>query len=265
MGRELPGKQPSGAGLDDAISAVGGMEAFQAALGVARRTVFLWKQSGIPAERVPEIEAATGVSRHRLRPDLWPEAASVALDPVTEGRANLYGLLGHLLGGVPDAGMLRRLASLPGDATPVGAALGALAEAARTSRPETLELEHHDLFIGVGRGELLPFASYYLTGFLHERPLAELRADLGRLGLSRAEGVHEPEDHIAFICEAMARLLRAGEAEEAERMLARHLKPWGVRFFIDLEGAKAAVFYRAVGRLGREFLDVELAAAELPA
>lgn len=260
MGRELPGS-----GLDAAIAAVGGMDAFQAALGVARRTVFLWKQSGIPAERVPEVETITGVPRQRLRPDLWPEQATPVGDPLLEGRANLYALLGHLLSGVPDPAVLRRLGALSGDASPLGKALGALAAAARAAKGEALEHEFHDLFIGLGRGELLPFASYYLTGFLHERPLAELRADLAPLGIARSAGVHEPEDHIAFLCEVMAGLLRGGAPEEAERIFARHLKPWAARFFTDLEGAEAAGFYRAVGTLGRELMDIELAAAELPA
>lgn len=251
-------------GLDAAITAAGGMEAFQSALNVARRTVFLWKQQGIPAERVPEIEAATGISRQALRPDLWP-ANTPAADPLREGRANLYALLGHLLSDVPEPALLARLAAIPADATPLGQALAALAAAARAARPEALEREYHDLFIGVGRGELLPFASYYLTGFLHERPLAELRADLKRLGIARVPGMHQPEDHIAFLCEVMAGLLRGGVPEEADALFARHIRPWAMRCFSDLCVAQAAVFYRPVGELGRALMDVELAAAELPA
>jgi len=252
-------------GLDAAISAAGGMEAFQSTMNVARRTVFLWKQQGIPAERVPEIEAATGISRQALRPDLWPVASPLAADPMREGRANLYALLGHLLSGPPEPALLARLAGIPADATPLGRALGALSVAARIATPDTLEHEYHDLFIGMGRGELLPFASYYLTGFLHERPLAELRSDLKRLGISRAEGVHEPEDHIAFLCEVMAGLLRGGVPEEAEALFARHIRPWAMRCFADMCSAKMAVFYRPVGELGRALMDVELDAAELPA
>ncbi|MEI6158761.1 MAG: molecular chaperone TorD family protein [Roseococcus sp.] len=252
-------------GLDAAISAAGGMDAFQSALNVARRTVFLWKQQGIPAERVPEIEAATGISRHALRPDLWPAESALAADPLREGRANLYALLGHLLSDVPDPALLARLAALPVDASPIGRALGALAAAARVAKPAALEREYHDLFIGLGRGELLPFASYYLTGFLHERPLAELRADLKRLGIARSAGVHEPEDHIAFLCEVMAGLLRGGVPEEADALFQRHIRPWAMRCFADLCVAQAAVFYRPVGELGRALMDVELAAAELPA
>lgn len=252
-------------GLDAAISAAGGMDAFQSALNVARRTVFLWKQQGIPAERVPEIEAATGISRQALRPDLWPTESALPADPMREGRANLYALLGHLLSDVPEPALLARLSSIPADDSPIGRALGALGAAARVARSEALEREYHDLFIGVGRGELLPFASYYLTGFLHERPLAELRADLKRLGITRSAGVHQPEDHIAFLCEVMAGLLRGGVPEEADAVFVRHIRPWAMRCFADLCVAQAAVFYRPVGELGRALMDVELAAAELPA
>jgi TorA maturation chaperone TorD/DNA-binding transcriptional regulator YdaS (Cro superfamily) len=253
------------AGVDAAIAAAGGMEAFQAALGVARRTVFLWKQQGIPAERAPAIEAATGVSRQALRPDLWPAPVSAMNDPLREGRANLYALLGNLLAAPPEAGLLARLAVLDGDETPIGQALGALGEAARNTSPEAAAREYHDLFVGLGRGELLPFASYYLTGFLHERPLAELRGELERLGIGRAPGVHEPEDHIGFVCETMAGLLRGGAPELAEGFFARHVRPWAPRCFADLVLAAGAVFYRPVGELGRALMDVELAAAEMSA
>ena len=45
------------------------------------------------------------------------------------------------------------------------------------------------LFIGVGRGELLPFASVYMTGFLNEKPLATLRNDMVTLGVERSPDV----------------------------------------------------------------------------
>jgi TorA maturation chaperone TorD len=263
---------PSAKGVDAAIAAAGGIEAFQALAGIARRTVFLWKQNGIPAERVPEIEERTGVPRHILRPDLWAAGGTAprpALepDPLRDGRANLHALLGALLSAEPDAALLRRLAGLQGDESPVGQALGALAEAARGTDAAQAGREYHDLFIGLGRGELLPYASYYLTGFLHERPLAELRGDLKRLGIARAAEVPEPEDHIAFLHEAMAGMLR-GEMgpgpDEAEPFFARHIRPWAGRFYADLRVAETAGFYRSVGGLGLALMDVELAAAELP-
>ena len=148
----------------------------------------------------------------------------------------------------------------------LGLAIGGLARAAASAEPVALDREFFDLFTGVGRGELLPYASYYLTGFLHERPLAELRGDLARLGVARAPGVAEPEDHIAFLCETLAGLIegRLGEPAAAGTFFQRHMRPWAARFFADLEGAQAARFYRAVGALGRVAVEIEQAAAELP-
>ena len=189
------------------------------------------------------------------------------VDSLDLERARLFALLGRLLAGPPDAGLLGRLAAL-GGAGSLGEAFAALAEASAATTPESADGEFFDLFIGVGRGELLPFASYYLTGFLHERPLADLRGDLARLGIQRAPGIAEPEDHIAFVCETFAGLLAGAFPAlpaEAQAFFARHMKPWAGRFFADLEVADGARFYRAVGHLGRLAIDIESAAAELPA
>jgi TorA maturation chaperone TorD len=201
--------------------------------------------------------------------DVGIHPAASGLDRETEaGRARVYALLAALLARPADAGLLGRLAALDGDGTRLGEALAALAAAAREARAEAVEREFHDLFIGLGRGELLPYASYYLTGFLHERPLAKLRTDLAALGIARAEGVAEPEDHIATLCEVMAGLVEGslgdGAAGQDRRFFERHLGPWAERFFGDLEQAKAARFYRAVGRLGREFIGIETEAFALP-
>ena len=189
-------------------------------------------------------------------------------DAVEVERAQAYALLGRLLSAPPDAALLARLRLLRGDTSPFGAALGALAAAAANMDEAAVEQEFFDLFIGVGRGELLPYASYYLTGFLHERPLAELRAELRRLGVARAPGVAEPEDHIGFGCEVLAGLLedRFGAGPGApDAFFAKHLQPWAGRFFADLEAAVAARFYRAVGLLGRTMVGIEQEAAGLPA
>ncbi len=190
-----------------------------------------------------------------------------AADEADLGRARLYRLLATLLVQPPGQELLFRLAGVAGDETAVGSALGTLAEAAGNATAEGVEREFFDLFIGLGRGELLPYASYYLTGFLHERPLARLRGDLARLGVARAEGVAEPEDHIATLCEVMAGLIDgsfAAPAGEDGRFFERYLKPWAGRFFSDLEGAKAARFYRAVGGLGARFVAIEAEALALP-
>ncbi len=160
-----------------------------------------------------------------------------------------------------------RIADLHGDASPLGLAHVALAEAARQSSAEEVEREYFDLFIGLGRGELLPYGSYYLTGFLHERPLARLRESLARLGIERSAGQAEPEDHAAILCEIMAGLAsgRFPAPEGAARTLfEEHLAPWMERFFTDLEQAEAAAFYRRTGTLGRVFMGIERDALALP-
>src|SRR5260370_14040692 len=117
-----------------------------------------------------------------------PPNACGDVDEVDAARAREYALLSVLLARAPDAALLARLAELRGDASPLGLAHAALSEAASGADVERVEREYFDLFIGLGRGELLPYGSYYLSGFLHERPLARLRAHLNRLGIERAVG-----------------------------------------------------------------------------
>ena len=254
-------------GLDEAIRVAGGVGALARKIGISQPSVSNWAR--VPAERVLSVEAATGVSRAILRPDLYAEHPGTAgdVDEVDAARAQEYALLSVLLARAPDAGLLERLGALRGDASPLGLAHVALAEAAQRANVERLEREYFDLFIGLGRGELLPYGSYYLTGFLHERPLARLRAHLDKLGLERTPGQAEPEDHAAILCEIMAglasRRLPAPAGSDRE-LFEQHLAPWIGRFFVDLEQAEAADFYRGVGRLGRVFVDIETDAFALP-
>ena len=175
-------------------------------------------------------------------------------------RAHEYSLLAVLLGRAPDQQVLHALAELKGDATPLGLAHIHLAEAARTADPNEISREFFKLFIGVGRGELMPYGSFYLTGFLMEKPLARLRADLLTLGIERAPERREPEDNIAILCEIMAGMC-SGTLETppgADRQIfERHLRTWAPRFFADLEMAEHARFYRHVGAIGRMFMEIE--------
>jgi TorA maturation chaperone TorD len=196
-----------------------------------------------------------------LRPD--PEAAHGAAaegDGTDTARSEEYALLATLLLRPPDAAMLGRLSRLQGTPTPLGFAHTGLARAAASAAAETVGREYFDLFIGVGRGELLPYASYYLTGFLNEAPLVRLREELGVLGIERAEDHLDPEDHIGTLCEVMSGLagstFEASPTDEAG-FFVRHLAPWAGRFFADLERANAATFYKAVGAVGRVFIDIE--------
>jgi TorA maturation chaperone TorD len=236
-------------------------------IGISQPSVSNWTR--VPAERVLVVEAATGIDRRSLRPDLYSEPANDArdTDEVAMARAQEYALLAAMLARAPDAAFLQRLSRLRGDATPLGVVHAALAQAASETTVERAEREFFDLFIGLGRGELLPYGSYYLTGFLHERPLARLRADLAPLGIERAEGNCEPEDHAAILCEIMAGLAsgRLPAPPDADRRIfEKHLAPWMGHFFADLEQAKAANLYRRVGTLGRVFMDVETQAFALP-
>jgi TorA maturation chaperone TorD len=251
-------------GLDQALQAAGGVTELARRIGIAQPSVSNW--SRVPAERVLAVEAATGVERAVLRPDLYG-AQPLALDDVDAARAKEYALLAVLLTRAPDAALLKRLAMLRGDATPLGVAHAGLAQAADGGDADAVAREFFDLFIGVGRGDLLPYGSYYLTGFLHERPLARLREDLSALGIARVEQRREPEDHAAILCEIMAGLIDGqfpATLDQQRQIFDRHLAPWIGRFFADLEGAKAADFYRHVGALGRLFIAIETDAFALP-
>lgn len=251
-------------GLNEAIRAAHGVTELARRIGIFQPSVSQW--SRVPAERVLAVEAATGVPRAILRPDLYGEAP-VSRDDIDVARTREYALLAALLARAPDAALLQRLGELKRDDTPLGRAHGALADVAAAMDLETVGREYFDLFVGVGRGELLPYASYYLTGFLHERPLARVRADFEVLGIERSEGQSEPEDHAATLCEVMAGLVAgefAASAAEQRRFFDTHLAPWMARFFADLEAAKAAEFYRPVGTIGRLFIDIETQAFALP-
>ena len=178
-------------------------------------------------------------------------------------RGNVYALLGNLLAAAPDARLLEVLSSVapePDDDSLLAASWQMLALAAARADLAQLREEYDALFIGLGRGEVVPYGSWYLTGFLMEQPLAQLRGDLRELGIERQPGVHEPEDHAAALCDTMA-LLITGEApvplERQFDFYARHLETWLPRFFRDLQKAESARFYRAVGQLGEQFIGVE--------
>ena len=252
-------------GLQEAIRVAGSVSELARRIGISQPSVSSWDR--IPAERVLSIESATGVNRAVLRPDLFGTEPAGDVDEIDVARAQEYTLLSALLARTPDAALIEKLSKLRGDPSPLGIAHAALAEAASQTSVERVEREYFDLFIGLGRGELLPYGSYYLTGFLHERPLARLREDLHALGIQRVEDEFEPEDHAAILCEIMAGLALgrfSAPAGSDQKIFKRHLAPWIGRFFADLERVDAAKFYRHVGTLGRVFMDIETEAFALP-
>jgi TorA maturation chaperone TorD len=205
-----------------------------------------------------QTEQACGATTEAARAEAISAAPEV--DEIDHARAREYSLLAALLSHSPDAQMIEHLAGLSGDATPLGAAHGALGAAVVRASPERIEREYFDLFVGLGRGELFPYASYYLTGYLYGRPLARIRQALKQIGLEKIEGQSEPEDHVAVLFEVMAGLASGqiiAPAGTDRDIFEAHLKPWIGRFFSDLERAQSAAFYSCVGTLGRIFMEIE--------
>ena len=183
-------------------------------------------------------------------------------------RADLYNFMGLILSGPPDQILLDQCAALSGDDSELGQGFKALSKLAAKTKPAGAESEFNRLFIGLGRGELLPYASFYLTGFLNEKPLAALRQDMVARGLERASNVFEPEDNIASLMEMMGAMIAGRFASPAtlaqqKTFFNRHIAPWAGHFFADLEGAKNSVFYAPVGKIGRAFMQIEAEAFRL--
>jgi TorA maturation chaperone TorD len=178
-------------------------------------------------------------------------------------RADLYVLLARLLSRAPDEATLDTVRKLKGGEGPIGEAINALAAVARAKTAGAVDDEYHDLFIGLDQGEVVPFASHYLTGRLYDTPLAELRADMAERGIGWDESIKEPQDHIAALCEMMAGLIlgtfgdRPASIAEQQSFFEAHLAPWAGDFFSDLAEAEAATFYMPLARLGSHLLAVE--------
>ena len=185
-------------------------------------------------------------------------------------RADLYNFMGLMLSGPPDQLLLDQCAGLSGDESELGKAISGLARVAKASKPRKVESEFNALFVGLGRGELLPYASYYLTGFLNEKPLATLRSDMAVRTMTRALNVYEPEDNIASLMEMMAGMIvgRFGTPatlDDQKTFFNKHIAPWAGHFYSDLEAAKNSILYASVGNVGREFMDIEREAFRMTA
>jgi TorA maturation chaperone TorD len=177
-------------------------------------------------------------------------------------RAQIYHLLARFLSATPTTETLAAGGQMSGGETPLGVAVQGFALACRQCNAAVADDEYSDLFIGVGRGELLPYASYYLTGFLNEKPLARLREDMSALGVARRDGVTEPEDHVASILETMGGLIdgRFGaplSLSHQKDFFDTHIASWMPVFFRDLEEASSSVLYAALAVVARRFFEIE--------
>ncbi|MDD9158440.1 molecular chaperone [Aliivibrio sp. S4TY2] len=176
-------------------------------------------------------------------------------------RQEIYGLLAHLFRIAPDQMVIDWLSTLEvegNDNHAMSQAWVAVSKAAQESNQEALTDEYQNLFIGVGRGEVMPFGSWHIAGALMEKPLVALRQDLMQLGFERADDVKEPEDHISALCEVMAMLIEAGDAEVLQqRFFNRHIQPWYVSLCEQINNAENADFYKSVTGLVEAFFIVE--------
>lgn len=188
--------------------------------------------------------------------------ANPAIEPEDILRAQVYRLIARFLSAPPTQSDLDAAAALEGNETALGRAIATFAHIAARSRLADVADEFDVLFIGLPRGELVPFGSYYLTGFLHEKPLAKLRQDMARLGIERDPAIFEPEDHIASLAEMMAGLIDGtfgtpASLDEQKRFFETHIGCWAPHFFRDLQEARSSVLYSALGTIGSVFLEIE--------
>jgi TorA maturation chaperone TorD len=194
--------------------------------------------------------------------DATAAAGISSLEPEDRLRADTYRVLGRLLAAPPDAETLDLFATAPvsNEDNLLAVAWRMLAMSAERATPGEVADEYQTLFIGLGRGELVPFGSWYLTGFLMEQPLARLRTDMQKLGFERQDDVAEPEDHAAALCEIMALLAEdtgPGSLEVQAAFFETHIGTWMTRLFRDMQEASSARFYRAVGQLGEQFINTD--------
>ncbi|GEM79646.1 TorD/DmsD family molecular chaperone [Vibrio superstes] len=176
-------------------------------------------------------------------------------------RADIYLLLATLFRQPPNSDLLKWLADIETEDSnsQMSADWQALKQAASQATQQELEEEYQDLFIGVGRGEVMPFASWHLSGALMEKPLIALRQDLTALGFERNDSVKEPEDHIAAICEVMAMLVEENSPQQGV-FFNRHIGTWYKDLVKQIQNANAAGFYVVVASLLASFLELEAVA-----
>lgn len=199
---------------------------------------------------------------HNDVPDL-----SVVL-PEDRVRAEVYALLSNLFYQPPSKELLQAIAiskSMCNDDidSEYCRAWRALQQAAANADVEAVKDEFDTAFIGTGRQPVMLYGSFYLAGFLNEKPLAQLRDDLTKMGLTRSGGSHETEDHISALCDVM-RFLIAGDQEtlpaalDAQRdFFLRNIKSWDSRLCAAVIGANQTHFYKHVAQFAREFFALE--------
>lgn len=190
------------------------------------------------------------------------------LAPEDQARADFYGLFARLLLNPPDAPLLDALAAsaaLGDDSAdqPLDAAWAKLSLTARLLPTVQVIDEFNALFVSTGAPKISPHGSIYLAGFLHEKPLAQLRADLARLGLGRRPGARETEDHLGALCETMRQLIvRRSPLSVQQEFFEQHIASWYAQCLKHVHQAQGAQFYARVAELADSFFLIEQEAFE---
>ena len=187
-------------------------------------------------------------------------------------RAELYGLLARLWIAPPDEELLTQFRVAVTEAPQPGGFLEApwqaLVAGMRATNAQAAADEYDALFGGVGKPEVFLYGSYYLSGFLNEKPLADLRSDLAALGRARDESRAETEDHIAYGFEVMRYLIAGDDVavcnlEQQRRFFRTHLQPWVERLADAVEVQPRVALWREVAALTRAFVQVETQGVDL--
>ena len=198
----------------------------------------------------------------------------ISTEPFSEeiARAELYGLLARLWLAPPDAALLQQFNVAVTEAPEPGGYLEApwqaLVAAMRETTVEAAALEFAALFQGVGKPEVFAYGSYFLAGFMNEKPLAQLRSDLAALGLTRDETQLETEDHIAYVFEVMRYLIAGDDAgvsnlEQQRRFFRNHVQTWVDQLCDAVNEQPAAKLWRAIAVMTKAFVVVEAQAFDL--
>lgn len=184
-------------------------------------------------------------------------------------RADLYGLLATLFHAPPSQALLDTIASARAEGEGIlEHAWADLVAACKKATSEQVREEYETLFVGVGKPEVMLYGSYYLSGFLMEKPLAELRTDLAAMGLERSEQVVESEDHIASLCEVMRYLIASDDVLHAnlpaqKKFFGTHLQPWAGEMSAALKAHPKTRFYGVVASIAQEFFEIEAQAFDM--
>jgi len=207
-------------------------------------------------------QSAPSISPVPAAPDAG-RAVPLPLAPEDQARADLYALAARLLLAPPDAALLADLAAADPilgsqDERPLEDAWEKLVLAAGVMDAEAVADEFNALFVSLGTPPLNPYGSLYLSGFMNDTPLAQLRADLAALGLARVAGVAEFEDHLGALCETMRVLvMRRTPLARQQQFFEAHIAPWYERCLLDVGQAADARFYRVVAAFVAAFLTIE--------